>query len=760
MSRLLLVPLDDAVVFPGMSLTLAIDAGEDERVLLVPRHEQAYASVGTVAETSERVRLPGGARAVAVTGLHRGIAGAAHTLPDGRLYVEVEEHPDSSPVDGKTRELEREYRAVVEEILDLRGDDGRISAFVRSITEPGTLADTSGYSPEITYQEKVRLLETLDVTERLELAVGYQRERLAELQVRKRIRDDVQDGAERQQRDYFLRKQMESIRKELGEDDASVVEEYRTKIEEAGMPDHAREQAEKELARLERMGEQSAESSVIRTYLDWLISVPWSKRSDERLDPVHAREVLDSDHAGLEDVKDRIVEYIAVKKLRVERGITEDRRSGAILTLIGPPGTGKTSIGESIARATGREFVRMSLGGVRDEAEIRGHRRTYIGALPGRLVRALRDADTMNPVIMLDEVDKVGADWRGDPSSALLEVLDPAQNHSFRDHYLDIELDLSGVMFIATANVADTIPGPLLDRMEVIRFDGYTTSEKVAIARGYLWPRQVERNGLRPDEVEISDEMLRTVTTEYTREAGVRQLERDLGTLLRKTATGIASGATAPPVTIEVAELRDALGRQRHFQESAIRTAVPGVATGLAVTGAGGDVLFVEATAMPGKPGLTLTGQLGDVMKESAQIALSYVRSHAGELGIEPTAFEDRTFHVHVPAGAIPKDGPSAGVTMVTALASLLSERPVRHTVGMTGEVTLQGRVLPIGGVKQKVIAAHAAGLTDVVLPERNRGDLDEVPAEVREAMNFHFAMTIDEVLGETLEPATVPAAA
>jgi ATP-dependent Lon protease len=760
MSRLLLVPLDDAVVFPGMSLTLAIDAGEDERVLLVPRHEQAFASVGTVAETSERVRLPGGARAVAVTGLHRGIAGAAHTLPDGRLYVEVDERPDSTPVDGKTRELEREYRAVVEEILEIRGDDGRISGFVRSITEPGTLADTSGYSPEITYQEKLRLLETFDVTERLELALGYQRERLAELQVRKRIRDDVQDGAERQQRDYFLRKQMESIRKELGEDDASVVEEYRTKIAEAGMPDHAREQAEKELGRLERMGEQSGESSVIRTYLDWLISVPWSKRSDERLDPVHAREVLDADHAGLDDVKDRIVEYIAVKKLRVERGITEDRRSGAILTLIGPPGTGKTSIGESIARATGREFVRMSLGGVRDEAEIRGHRRTYIGALPGRLVRALRDADTMNPVIMLDEVDKVGADWRGDPSSALLEVLDPAQNHSFRDHYLDVELDLSGVMFIATANVADTIPGPLLDRMEVIRFDGYTTSEKVAIARGYLWPRQVERNGLRPEEVEISDEMLTTVTTEYTREAGVRQLERDLGTLLRKTATGIASGATTAPVVIDVDQLRDALGRQRHFQESAIRTAVPGVATGLAVTGVGGDVLFVEATAMPGKPGLTLTGQLGDVMKESAQIALSYVRGHAAELGIEPSAFEDSTFHVHVPAGAIPKDGPSAGVTMVTALTSLLSQRPVRHTVGMTGEVTLQGRVLPIGGLKQKVIAAHAAGLTDVVLPERNRGDLDDVPDEVREAMSFHFAMTIDEVLGVALEPGAVPAAA
>jgi ATP-dependent Lon protease len=760
MSRLLLVPMDDAVVFPGMSLTLAVEAGDEERVFLVPRHEQEFATLGTVAEVSERVRLPGGARAVTLNGLHRGVAGAAHTMPDGRLYVEVDEHPDDVPVDGKTRNLEREYRAVVEEILELRGDDGRVSAFLRSITEPGALADTSGYSPDIGYEQKVKLLQTLDVAERLELALGYQRERLAELQVRKRIREDVETGAEKQQREYFLRKQMDSIRKELGEDDASVVEEYRTKIEEAGMPDEVRDQAEKELGRLERVGEQSAESSVIRTYLDWLISVPWSKRSEERLDPQHAREVLDKDHAGLEDVKDRIVEYIAVKKLRVERGITEDKRSGAILTLIGPPGTGKTSIGESIARATGREFVRMSLGGVRDEAEIRGHRRTYIGALPGRLVRALRDAETMNPVIMLDEVDKVGADWRGDPSSALLEVLDPAQNHSFRDHYLDVELDLSGVLFIATANVADTIPGPLLDRMEVIRFDGYTTSEKVAIARGYLWPRQLERNGLRPEEVEISDELVRTITTEYTREAGVRQLERDLGTLLRKTATKIASGSSQAPVVIDLDAVRDALGRQRHFQESAIRTAVPGVATGLAVTGAGGDVLFVEATAMPGKPGLTLTGQLGDVMKESAQIALSYVRGHSSELDIDPSVFEDRSFHVHVPAGAIPKDGPSAGITMVTAMASLLSGRPVRHTVGMTGEVTLQGRVLPIGGVKQKVLAAHAAGLTDVVLPERNRGDLDDVPQEVRETMKFHFAMTVDEVLPVTLEPAPLRSAA
>jgi ATP-dependent Lon protease len=752
--------LDDVVVFPGMNVTLAVDAGEDDRVLLVPHHEGEYAGVGTVAEVSNRVRLPGGARAVALEGLHRGVAGAAQTLPNGRLYVEVEERPDEVPVDGQTRNLEREYRAVVEEILELRGDDGRVSAFLRSITEPGALADTSGYSPDISYDHKVELLQTVDVTERLELALSFQRERLAELQVRKRIRDDVESGAEKQQREYFLRKQMESIRKELNEDDASVVEEYRTKIEEAQMPEAVREQAEKELGRLERMGEQSAESTVIRTYLDWLIAVPWNKRSDERLDPVHAREVLDADHAGLEDVKDRIVEYIAVKKLRTERGINEDKRSGAILTLIGPPGTGKTSIGESIARATGREFVRMSLGGVRDEAEIRGHRRTYIGALPGRLVRALRDAETMNPVIMLDEVDKVGADWRGDPSSALLEVLDPAQNHSFRDHYLDVELDLSGVLFIATANVADTIPGPLLDRMEVIRFDGYTTSEKVAIARGYLWPRQLERSGLRADEVEISDEIVDTVTTEYTREAGVRQLERNLGTLLRKTATKIASGKATAPVVLDLDAVRDALGRQRFFQESAIRTAVPGVATGLAVTGAGGDVLFVEATSMPGKPGLTLTGQLGDVMKESAQIALSYVRGHASELDIDPSSFDDREFHVHVPAGAIPKDGPSAGVTMITALTSLLSERPVRHTVGMTGEVTLQGRVLPIGGVKQKVLAAHAAGLTDVVLPERNRGDLDDVPEEVREAMKFHFAMTIDEVLSVALEPASLAAAA
>jgi ATP-dependent Lon protease len=772
--HLRLIPMDDTVVFPNMGITLTVDVEEDERVVLVPRHENEFLEVGTIAEVEDRVRLPGGGRAVALSGQHRALIGAAQTGPGGELRVEVDERPDEVPTDGRTRNLEREYRAIVEEILELRGDDGRIAAFLRAIVEPGPLADSAGYSPNLSYEQKVELLRTLDVTDRLELAVKLQRESLAELQVRKRIREDVQEGAEKQQREYFLRKQMESIRKELGEDEGSVADEYRAKIEAAEMPKEVQEQALKELGRLERMGEQTGESSMIRTYLDWLIAVPWSKRSDEHLDPTGARAVLDADHAGLEDVKDRITEYLAVRKLRQDRGIEADPKSGAILTLIGPPGTGKTSIGESIARALGREFVRMSLGGVRDEAEIRGHRRTYIGALPGRLVRALRDAGTMNPVILLDEVDKVGADWRGDPSAALLEVLDPAQNHSFRDHYLDVELDLSQVMFIATANVADTIPGPLLDRMEVITFDGYTSEEKLAIAKGYLWPRQRDRNGLREGEVEISDELLRLVIAEYTREAGVRSLERQLGTLLRKTATQIASRqpATAPksetkteteapaePVKIDLEAIRDALGRQKFFQESASRTATPGVATGLAVTGTGGDVLFVEATAMKGSGagggggGLVLTGQLGDVMKESARIALSYVRGHAEEIGIDEQAFEGQEFHVHVPAGAIPKDGPSAGVTMVTALASLLSGRAVKHTVGMTGEVTLQGRVLPIGGLKQKVLAAHAAGLSDVILPERNRGDLDDIPEEVREQMTFHPVMTVQEVLDRALEP-------
>ena len=760
MTTLRLIALNDTVVFPGMSITLPIDVGEDRRVFLVPRHGNDYASVGVVADVVEQGRMPGRGNMAVLTGLYRGVAGAARPGSDGSLRVEVEERPDQTPPPSRTADIEREYRAVVEEILELRDADARISAFVRAITEPGALADTAGYAPELTFEQKRELLQTLDVVERLTLSLRLQRDRLSELQLRKRIREDVESDTQKQQRQYFLRRQLDSIRKELGEDSGSVVDEYTAKIAAAGMPDAVREQAERELGRFEKIGEQSPEASIIRTYLDWLLAVPWKERSEENLDPVHARSVLDADHAGLEDVKDRITEYLAVRKLRVERGVPDDRRSGVILSLIGPPGTGKTSIGESIARATGRKFVRMSLGGVRDEAEIRGHRRTYIGALPGRMVRALRDAGTMNPVIMLDEVDKLGADWRGDPSSALLEVLDPAQNHSFRDHYLDVELDLSQVLFIATANVADTIPRPLLDRMEQIRFDGYTTEEKVAIARGYLWPRQIERNGLRREEVAVDDAVLRTVIADYTREAGVRQLERELGTVLRKTATKIASGAAQAPVTIDAEAVRVALGRPKFFQEAAARTAVPGVATGLAVTGTGGEVLFVEATAMAGRDGLLLTGQLGDVMKESARIALSLVRSHAHQLGIDEQAFLNREFHVHVPAGAIPKDGPSAGITIATALASLVTRRPVRHTVGMTGEITLQGRVLPIGGLKQKVLAAHAAGLTDVIIPERNAGDLDEVPADVREKMHFHPVGTIDQVVAIALEPPGIAMAA
>jgi ATP-dependent Lon protease len=749
-----LVPTDEAIVFPTVTATLPIETGDEERVFLLPRQNGEFGRVGVVAEVIERGQLPNGGEVATVVGLHRGLAGAAESAGDGELRVEVQEIHDGHPDDERTRELVQEYRAVVEEILELRGADERVGAFLRSIEEPGALADTTGFSPDLTREQKLKLLETVDVKARLELAVEMQRERLAELQVRRKIRDDVESGAQKQQREYFLRKQMESIRKELDEDEGDLIAEYEKKIAEAEMPEAVAEQAERELRRLERQGEQSPESSMIRNYLDWLLAVPWKERSEERLDPKHTREVLDEDHAGLDDVKRRITEFIAVRKLREERGVEDDSRAnGAILTLVGPPGTGKTSIGESVARSLGREFVRLSLGGVHDEAEIRGHRRTYIGALPGRIVRALRDAGTMNPVIVLDEVDKVGADWRGDPSAALLEVLDPAQNHSFRDHYLDVEVDLSEVVFLATANMTDTIPAPLLDRMEVIPFDGYTTEEKLAIARGYLWPRQLKRNGLREEEVEASDAILRKVITEYTREAGVRQLERELGKLLRRAATRIASGEAEAPVVVESDAVVDALGRQRFFQESVERTAIPGVSTGLAVTGTGGDVLFIEATATEGEKGLVLTGQLGDVMKESARIALSYVSAHADELDIDADAFK-REFHVHVPAGAIPKDGPSAGTAMTTALASLLTGRPVKHTVGMTGEVTLQGRVLPIGGLKQKVLAAHAAGLTEVILPERNRGDLDDVPEEVREQMTFHPVMSIGEVLELALEPA------
>jgi ATP-dependent Lon protease len=755
-----LLPLTTGVVLPGMVVTLTIESdearaavgatadGDDAQLLTVPRVEGRYARVGVLAKIEDIGRLRNGVEAVVIRGLRRASVGLGVPGTGEATWVQVEPVSED-PVSPRAHELAREYRGAVEAIADARGVPA-VAEFLRGVADPGQLADTSGYSPDLSFEQKVEVLETLDVESRLEKVLRWAKETLAEVQVKERIRDEVAGSLEERQREMLLREQMAAIRKELGEDGAEdVVEEYRTKIADAGMPEDVRTQAERELGRLERTSEQSPEYGWIRTYLDWLLDVPWSARTEDTLDISAARAVLDADHEGLRDVKDRILEYLAVRKLRAERGLAETggRGSGAILTLVGPPGVGKTSLGESVARALGRKFVRVSLGGVHDESEIRGHRRTYVGALPGRIVRALKDAGTKNPVMMLDEVDKVGADWRGDPSSALLEVLDPAQNHTFRDHYLDVDLDLSEVLFIATGNVAETIAGPLLDRMEVIRIDGYTEDEKVAIARRHLLPRQIERNGLRPEEVDVADDALRGVVGDYTREAGVRNLERELGKILRKVTTKLSAGEVTPPVRIDQADLRAYLGRQKFFFEAADRTAVPGVATGLAVTGTGGDVLFIEATREDvAEDGLTLTGQLGDVMKESARIALSYIRSHAAELEIPAERLRGR-FHVHVPAGAVPKDGPSAGVAMTTALASLLTGRAVRAEVGMTGEVTLQGRVLPIGGVKQKVLAAHRAGLKEVILPARNEGDLDDVPEQVREEMTFHLAEDAGEVL-------------
>jgi ATP-dependent Lon protease len=758
-----LLPLTTGVVLPGMVVTLTLESDDAKRavraaenagseLLLVPKVGARYARVGTVAKVEDVGKLQNGLEALVIRGLRRAVVGIGVPGTGDAIWVQVEDVEEGAPSPGAI-ELAREYRATLENIVEARGVP-QVMDFFRGLTDPGQIADTAGYSPDLSFEQKVEVLETIDVEERLEKVLVWSKEALAELELKDKIRSDVRDGMEKTQREYILRQQMDAIRKELGEDDGeNVVEEYRRKIAEAGMPDDVLKQADRELGRLEKMGEQNPESGWIRTYLDWLLDVPWSVRTDDNLDITEARKILDEDHTGLEDVKDRIVEYLAVRKLRQERGLGEatGRGSGAILTLVGPPGVGKTSLGESVARALGRKFVRVALGGIRDEAEIRGHRRTYVGALPGRIVRALKDAGTKNPVMMLDEVDKVGADWRGDPSSALLEVLDPAQNHTFRDHYLDVDLDLSEVLFITTANVWETIPAPLLDRMEVIRIDGYTEDEKVAIARDHLLKRQVERNGLREDEVVVTDDAIRAVVSDHTREAGVRNLERELGKVLRKVATKLAGGSLSAPVTIDAAEIREHLGRPKFFFEAGERTSVPGVATGLAVTGTGGDVLFIEATRTDGDgDGLTLTGQLGDVMKESGQIALSYVRSHGDELGISADDVRGR-FHLHVPAGAVPKDGPSAGVTMVTALASLLSGRAVKPTVGMTGEVTLQGRVLPIGGVKQKVLAAHRAGLTEVVLPKRNEGDLEDVPEKVREQIAFHPVETIDEVLAIAL---------
>ncbi|MGH7687005.1 MAG: endopeptidase La [Candidatus Dormibacteria bacterium] len=765
------LPLDDVVVLPHMTVPLgvaeeqqaALDAARkgSHRILLVPRIDGEFRGIGTVAGVQESGKLPNGAEVTIVRGDHRARLGAGQADIGGVLWVQADAITDPEPSE-QDQTLAREYRALLESLVESRGAES-VLPFIRQARTPGALADLAGYSPDLTIDQKVLVLETLDVETRLRQLIEWTRATLEDASLKEQIRNSVSEGMEKQQREFLLRQQMEAIRKELGEGGDDIVGTYRERIEQAGMPENVLKEAQRELGRLERTSEQNPEHGWIRTYLDWMLDIPWNVRSEDNYDLVEARRILDEDHTGLDDVKARIIEFLAVRKLRAERGLSVlgGRGSGAIITLVGPPGVGKTSLGESVARALGRKFARVSLGGIHDEAEIRGHRRTYIGALPGRIVRALKEAGTKNPVIMLDEIDKVGADWRGDPSSALLEVLDPAQNNTFRDHYLEVDLDLSDVLFIPTANVWETIPAPLLDRMELIRLDGYTIEEKLAIARDHLLPRQITQAGLRPDEVTFDADAIEAVVTGYTREAGVRNLARELGKVARKVATEFATGTLQPPVAVTTEQISKFLGKTKFDNEVAERTAVPGVATGLAVTGVGGDVLFVEATNAGEQGSLTLTGQLGDVMKESARIALSFVQSHAAELGIDAEAAK-QGFHIHVPEGAVPKDGPSAGVTMTTAIVSLLSGRPMRNTVAMTGEVTLQGLVLPIGGVKQKVLAAHRMGLKEVILPQRNAKDVDDVPESVREQMTFHFASRMGDVLDAALEPvaATLESAA
>jgi len=748
------LPLPNGVVFPHMVVTLqvesdegkaALDAAEQagDQLLLVPRLSDDFAAYGTIARI-QGVES-GDVRTVLVQGLSRARIGTGLAGPNGALWVEASPVPEADIYDSRVDDLVDEYRSIVARLLRLRGMGG-IADRVLSIDDAGQLADLAVYSPDLSLEQKVELLETPNVADRLEQLLEWMTDILTDAEVRKQVEDDTAQRIEKGQREYVLRQQMAAIKAELGED-AEVVDEYREKLAKIALPQNVFDAVEKEIDRLERMSEQSPEHSWIRTWLDTVFELPWGVTTEDNLDLNAARGVLDADHTGLDDVKERIVEHLAVRKLRLDRDLEADderRAEGAILLLVGPPGVGKTSLGESVARALGREFVRVALGGVRDEAEIRGHRRTYVGARPGRIARALQEAGSLNPVFLLDEMDKVGADWRGDPSSALLEVLDPAQNHTFRDHYLEFDLDLSDVLFVATANILDTIPAPLLDRTEIIRLDGYTDNEKVDIARDHLLPRRMRAAGLRDDELTVTDDALLHIVDGYTREAGVRNLERQLGKLVRKVVTKIATDEAAS-IHVDVDDIKELLGKVKvHRDEAKDRTAVPGVATGLAVTGMGGDVLFIEATRMEGDQGLTLTGQLGDVMKESAQIALSYVKAHAPE--VDPATLSQR-FHVHVPAGAVPKDGPSAGITMTTALVSLLTGRQVRENVGMTGEVTLSGKVLPIGGVKQKVLAAHRAGLDTVILPSRNEDDLDDVPDEVRNAMTFRLASDIGEVL-------------
>jgi ATP-dependent Lon protease len=762
--------VSDPIVLPGMVVPIALDdaaraavdaarASESGKLLIAPRLDDRYPSHGVLATILQVGRMAGGGTAAVVRGERRAQIGVGASGPGAALWVEVTEVTEAQPSD-ETRSLAAEYKKLLLAMLQRR-EAWELVDVVNRLTDPSALADMAGYASYLTDLQKRQLLETENVGERLRLLIDWTGDHLAEVEVNDKIAEDVREGMEKQQKEFLLRQQLAAIRKELGEGEPDGSDDYRARIEAAELPESVREAALREVGKLERSSEQSPEGGWIRTWLDTVLDLPWNIRTEDSTDLAAARSILDADHHGLDDVKDRIVEYLAVRSRRAQRGlqVVGGRGSGAVMVLAGPPGVGKTSLGESVARALGRKFVRVALGGVRDEAEIRGHRRTYVGALPGRIVRAIGEAGSMNPVVLLDEIDKVGSDYRGDPSAALLEVLDPAQNHTFRDHYLDLDLDLSDVVFLATANVIENIPSALLDRMELVQIDGYTEDDKVAIARDYLLPRQRERAALSDDEVTVTDAALRKIAADYTREPGVRQFERLLAKAMRKVTTKIAE----EPVTIDEPDLVSYLGRPRFTPESAERTAVPGVATGLAVTGLGGDVLYIEAGAAgsdsPGDGTLQLTGQLGDVMKESAQIALSYVRSHAAELGVDPSTL-DRRIHVHVPAGAVPKDGPSAGVTMVTALVSMATGRQVRADVGMTGEVTLNGRVLPIGGVKQKLLAAQRAGLSTVFIPQRNEPDLDDVPAEVLEALDVKPMTDVAEIVAQALEPAAQPVTA
>lgn len=782
-----ILPLRGVVVYPQTAVPLTIGqprsirlvddvvAGDDRLIGLaasknpeieVPEPNDLY-SIGTVAVVHRLFRAPDGTIRLLVQGLAR-FRLVEFLETDPYLKANIELIPETIEEGIEIEALARNAREQFEKIAEMITSIPReLVASVLSLEDPLQTVYTIANFQRMDLKDAQEILEIDSVSEKLRKLAGILAREVEVLEIGQKIQNEARSEIEKVQREYFLREQLKAIQRELGEGDEQMaeVEEFRQKIEAAKMPEEADKMARRELDRMSRLPTAAAEYGVIRTYLDWLVSVPWSVITEDNLDIAHARKVLDQDHYGLEDVKERILEYLAVRKLRFERrdelAALEDEdeirrvREGVILCFVGPPGVGKTSLGRSIARAMGREFIRISLGGVRDEAEIRGHRRTYIGAMPGRILQAIRRIETRNPVFMLDEVDKLTFDFHGDPASALLEVLDPEQNSEFRDHYLEVAFDLSQVMFITTANLLEPIPGPLRDRMEIIQISSYTDNEKIEIAKGYLIPRELRENGLRAEEVTFTPEALETIIRSYTREAGVRNLEREIGAVSRKIVTQIAEGKTEK-VVITPGMIREYLGRPKYFsnEEIAERTSIPGVATGLAYTPTGGDVLFIEATQMPGGKGFQLTGSLGDVMQESAKAALSFVRSRAGVLGLPTDFFENSDFHLHVPAGAQPKDGPSAGVTMATALVSLVSGKPVREDVGMTGEITLRGQVLPIGGVKEKVLAAHRSGLKTVILPERNEADLEDLPEEVRQDIKFVFVETVDDVLEAALEPA------